>query len=212
MNRQLKEDFKQNFNLINLKVKKSVMLSSPIFAIKYSFFRPNILASCEESGMISIIDTSREKRMKFFNNNYDSDSNLNNTLTYHEILPSLCYQAHNNSIFDFDWCFSDNKILTASGDVTSLLINFETGSNIKNELVLLGHTKSIKNVKQAFYNENIIASCGRDGIIFIWDMRQSGRKFCSKNCESIKIPHIHVNIFKLARGLFQIYYETQYSV
>jgi WD40 repeat protein len=177
------------------------MLSSPIFAIKYSFFRPNILATCEECGVVSIIDTSREKRMKLLNNNhnnYASDSNLNNTLSYHEILPSFSYQAHNNSIFDFDWCFSDNKILTASGDVTSLLINLESGSNIKNELVLLGHTKSIKNVKQAFYNENIIASCGRDGIIFIWDLRQSGKKFCSKNCEGIKIPHIHVIFFKFS--------------
>jgi WD40 repeat protein len=199
----------KNFNPNNLKVKKSVILSSPIFAVKYSYFRPNILCACEESGYITIIDTQKDKKIINSNNSFNQqqfslrrnsierlNENFNNTLSYHEMEPILKYQAHGNAIFDFEWCFSDNKILTASCE-ESLLLNYEYGSNITNEILLKGHTKSIKNVKQAFYDENIIASCGRDGIIFIWDLRTNERRFCNKNCDSYKTPHIHpVGAFK----------------
>lgn len=172
--------------------------------MKYSYFRPNILCACEESGYITIIDTEREKIsnsnqliLETRNSITNTNENFNNTLSYHEMEPVLKHQAHSNSIFDFEWCFSDNKILTASGDMTSLLLNYEYGSNITNETLLMGHTKSIKNVKQAFYDENIIASCGRDGTIFIWDLRTTEKRLCTKSCDSLKTPHIHpVGAFK----------------
>jgi len=166
-------------------VKKSVILPSPIFSVKYSYFRPNILCACEENGFITIIDTGCEKKRP--------NEEFNNTLYFHEILPLYKYQAHYNSIFDFEWCSQDNKILTASGDMSSLLMNYETGSNVFNELLLIGHSKSVKNVKQAFYDDKIFASCGRDGIIFIWDIRTNNKNLCNKNCEIFDIPHIHVS-------------------
>ncbi len=177
-----------NFNPNNLKVKKSVLLSSPIFSLKYSYFHPNILCACEESGHITIIDTFSEKLLT------QNSENFNNTLNYHQINPIHRQSVHNNSIFDFEWCFSDNKILTASGDMSSVLVNFENLSNVTTELMLIGHSKSIKSVKQSFDDEMIVASCGRDGMIFIWDLRTNNKKFCNKNCDAYKIPHIHVLI------------------
>jgi WD40 repeat protein len=76
--------------------------------------------------------------------------------------------------------------------MSSILVNYENLSNVTSELMLVGHSKSIKNVKQSFDDEMIIATCGRDGMIFIWDLRTNNKKFCSKSCESYLIPHIHV--------------------
>jgi WD40 repeat protein len=79
--------------------------------------------------------------------------------------------------------------------MSSKLINLEHGSNLTSELCLLGHNKSIKGVKQSFFNEKIIASCGRDGLIFIWDTRTANTNECKRfrNCGQTNISHIHVN-------------------
>lgn len=50
------------------------------------------------------------------------------------------------------------------------IINTDKG-NFLNEYSFIGHSKSVKCVKQAFYNENLFTSCGRDGVILCWDLR-----------------------------------------
>ncbi len=50
------------------------------------------------------------------------------------------------------------------------LINTDKGSFI-DEYIFTGHNKSVKSIKQAFFNENVFVSCGRDGIIYLWDIR-----------------------------------------
>lgn len=149
-------------------MKKSIELINPIFSVRYSYHRPNILAACDEQGYMTLIDA---------NAGYKNLSNeLQNTLKAHQIDPMEKFQVHDNTIFDFDWCFSDNKIITASGDMQCMLVNMEHGSNRINEAVFSGHRKSVKSVKQSFYNNNIFASCGRDGVILLWDLRKNNRK------------------------------------
>lgn len=150
-----------------------------------------MLGACEENGNFSLINTKREckkNRSSIFNQ-------FNNTLSNNEINPVTKLQIHNNTIFDFDWCSNDNKIITASGDMSSQIINLNDDRIGEIENILIGHTKSIKCVKQAFYNENIFTTCGRDGMIFVWDLRSANKRLCTKHCdcyESRNLPHLHV--------------------
>jgi WD40 repeat protein len=141
-----------NFNPNNLKLKKSIILTSPIFSVRYSHFFPNILAACDESGFISLI-------------NSNTPTNHNNTQTE----PTHRIQVQDNTIFDFDWCSSDTRIITASGSAKCLIFSVE---KLLPECTFSGHFKSVKSVKQAFYNDNLFASCGRDGLILLWDIRE----------------------------------------
>ena len=172
---------KYQFGYKNLKVKKSVLINSPVFSLKTSYVRPNILAASDEVGNITIIDTNRKyKNSQSKSNNYTSNNSNINTLTSTEIEPIsiiifklVTKQLHSNTIFDFDWCFSDNKIISGSGD--SHCVIYDINESLP-EYIFKGHSKSIKCIKQAFYNHNIFASCGRDGIILMWDVRENGKK------------------------------------
>jgi WD40 repeat protein len=150
----------QNFNPNSLKLKKSVILNSPIFSVRYSHFFPNILAACDESGYITIIDSNISIK----------HSNPNNT--QNEIEPIHRIQIQDNSIFDFDWCTSDSKLISASGSAKCIMYSIE---KLVQEYTFTGHCKSVKCVKQAFYNDNLFASCGRDGMILLWDIRERNK-------------------------------------
>ena len=155
----LKHEKSKSFNPKNLKVKKSIILNCPIFSVKYSNFNTNILAACDEQGFLTIIDTNKQKKHPIHNN----------TLIYNEIEPIVKTQIQDNTIFDIDWCFSDTKIITATGTSKCIIYNIEKNLN---ETVFTGHTKSVKCVKQAFFNDNLFSSCGRDGLILLWDVRE----------------------------------------
>ncbi len=145
------------FNPNNLKLMKSVILNNPIFSVKYSHFYPNKLAACDESGYITLIDTSLTSKQ------------ISHNTTHHEILPTDRIQIQENTIFDFDWCSSDTRIVAASGSAKCIMLNVEKGEA---EYTFGGHCKSVKCVKQAFYNDNLFASCGRDGMILLYDTRE----------------------------------------
>jgi WD40 repeat protein len=78
-------------------------------------------------------------------------------------------QIQDNTIFDFDWCRSDSRIIAASGSAKCIMFCME---KLISECSFTGHCKSVKSVRQAFYNENLFASCGRDGMILLWDVRE----------------------------------------
>lgn len=118
-----------------------------------------MLAACDESGYITLIDTNLTNKQPIHNN----------TLVCNEIEPKQRIQVQDNTIFDFDWCSSDTRIITASGSAKCIMFSLE---NIVQEHTFVGHFKSVKSVKQAHYNDNIFASCGRDGIILLWDIRE----------------------------------------
>jgi WD40 repeat protein len=172
-------------------------MNSTILSVRYSYSRPNILAVSDEQGFLTLINTQVEK--------FHKSVEFNNTLDYHQIIPIFSKQFATDSIFDFEWCFNDNKILTAGGDGQSHLINLENGKNCS-ELQLCGHTtKSTKSIKQAFYDPNLIASCGRDGMLFIWDVRLDNKKLCNAKCRNLAIPHIHVKKYFNNFSLLEVF-------
>jgi WD40 repeat protein len=103
--------------------------------------------------------------MRINSNNY-----INEGSRFSKLNPLKSYSAHDNSIFDFEWICNDKKFITASGDMKCKIINTDKGKFI-NEFTFIGHSKSVKCVKQAFYNDNLFFSCGRDGVILYWDLR-----------------------------------------
>ena len=61
----------------------------------------------------------------------------------------------------------------------------------------MGHSQSIKCVKQSFFNPNIISTCGRDGLILVWDIRDnkgSGAKNILYNGTTMQLDSLSVRI------------------
>jgi WD40 repeat protein len=85
----------------------------------------------------------------------------------------LSFQAHGNAVIDMAFSADDHRLATASGDQTGRVFDMMTQRPIS----LLGHhTASLKQVRfqPGTSNGNVLASCGRDGTIQLWDLRCSG--------------------------------------
>lgn len=81
-------------------------------------------------------------------------------------------QGHFNAVFDIAWMPGHLKLISASGDHTAKLWDVSE-SRLVNIRDFLGHTRS---VKVATFKKNdctVFATGGRDGAIFIWDLRSS---------------------------------------
>ena len=117
----------------------------------------------------------------------------NNALTVNEISPIYYNDIHDNAIYGMNWCDNDTKIFTSSADTLSKITNISEDKLGICELELIGHTKRIKSNAQNIFNENILATCGGDGIIFIWDKRDFNKRYCNSQCPNYKnnISHIH---------------------
>ena len=77
--------------------------------------------------------------------NEDGKIALQNTNVVGKSRPIHGYQAHDNAIFDICWAPESWKIVTASGDQTSVLLDIGT-SSINSIAKFSGHTASIKTV------------------------------------------------------------------
>ena len=157
--------------------------------MKYSNRYPNLLSVCDEDGNLSIIDVNAD----YINSKNNHGSRNNNANTETEILPVFYSDIHNNAVYSLNWCDNDTKILTSSADTLSKLTNFTQDKFGICELELVGHTKRIKSNAQNIFNENILATCGGEGIIFIWDKRTNNKRFCTQKCPnySNNVSHIH---------------------
>ncbi|PGH12622.1 hypothetical protein AJ79_04120 [Helicocarpus griseus UAMH5409] len=81
----------------------------------------------------------------------------------------LSFQPHTNSIMDLEFSSDDRLLATASGDQTSRIIDMPTQTAI---YCLSKHTSSVKRVQfQPASNNNVVATCSRDGSVNIWDLR-----------------------------------------
>lgn len=73
---------------------------------------------------------------------------------------------------DLEFSSDDMLLATASGDQSSLIIDMTTQKPI---YCLSNHSSSVKRVRfQPAGNNKILATCGRDGIVNIWDLRCKG--------------------------------------
>ena len=77
---------------------------------------------------------------------------LQNTNLVGKSRPVHGYQAHDNAIFDLCWSPASWKIITGSGDQSSVLLDIGT-SSIKTVGMFKGHTASIKTVDFCPTNE-----------------------------------------------------------
>ena len=175
--------------LDNLKCNKTAFLNAPIFKITYSNRYPNLLSVCCEDGNLSIIDVNADyinaKNINRYRNN-----NANSEI---EISPVFYSEIHNNAIYGLNWIDNDTKLLSSGADALSKITNFTQDKFGLCELELIGHTKRIKSNAQNIFNDNILATCAGDGIIFIWDKRSSNKRYCTNKCPNYKnnITHIH---------------------
>ena len=93
--------------------------------------------------------------------------------------------------------------MTSSADTFTKITNFTQDKYGLVELELVGHTKRIKSNAQNIFNDNIIATCGGDGIIFIWDKRSFNKRFCSSQCPYYKSNKNHIHPIGAFRNLYK---------
>ena len=167
--------------------------------MKYSQRFPNLLSVCDEDGNLTIIDINAD----YINpkNNYAIYNNNANTKT--EILPLFYSDIHDNAVYSLNWCDNDTKILTSSADTFSRLTNFTQDKFGICELELVGHSKRIKSNAQNIFNENIIATCGGDGNIFIWDKRSNNKRFCTSKCPNYNSNKCHIHPIGAFRNVYK---------
>ena len=93
--------------------------------------------------------------------------------------------------------------MTSSADTLTKITNFTQDKYGLDELELVGHTKRIKSNAKNIFNNNILATCGGDGIIFIWDKRISNKRFCTSQCLYYKSNKIHIHPIGAFRNLYK---------
>ena len=129
-----------------------------------------------------------------YNNNVDSEN---------EISPIYYNDIHDNAIYGLNWCDNDTKIFTSSADTLSKITNISEDKLGMCELELIGHTKRIKSNAQNIFNENILATCGGDGIIFIWDKRDFNKRYCNSQCPNYKNNKSHIHPIGAFRNVYK---------
>ena len=129
-----------------------------------------------------------------YHNNVDSEN---------EISPLYYNDIHDNAIYGLNWCDNDTKIFTSSADTLSKITNISQDKLGICELELIGHTKRIKSNAQNIFNENILATCGGDGIIFIWDKRDFNKRYCNSQCPHFKNDKSHIHPIGAFRNVYK---------
>ncbi|EGC41714.1 WD40 repeat-containing protein [Histoplasma capsulatum var. duboisii H88] len=110
----------------------------------------SLVAIGDEEGGVRLLDSANDAKPGF-------------SKTY------LSFQPHTNSIMDLEFSSDDRLLATASGDQTSRIIDMTTQTQI---YCLSKHTSSVKRVQfQPASNNNVVATCSRDGSVNIWDLR-----------------------------------------
>ncbi|KAI9671391.1 MAG: hypothetical protein M1831_004300 [Alyxoria varia] len=84
----------------------------------------------------------------------------------------VSFKPHLHAVMDLAFSEDDKMIVTASGDQTALVADMPTQTTIYK---LNDHTSSVKQVAFQPGNDNMIATCSRDGTVGLWDLR------CSNN-------------------------------
>ncbi|POS88440.1 hypothetical protein EPUL_000035 [Erysiphe pulchra] len=83
----------------------------------------------------------------------------------------LSFRVHQNAIIDMSLSNDDSRLVTASGDQSSRVVDMKTQTTVS---VLGAHTASLKQARFQPGSSNIIATSSRDGNIHIWDLRCRG--------------------------------------
>eukprot|EP00698_Gefionella_okellyi_P021180 TRINITY_DN6791_c0_g2_i2.p1 TRINITY_DN6791_c0_g2~~TRINITY_DN6791_c0_g2_i2.p1 ORF type:complete len:439 (+),score=68.25 TRINITY_DN6791_c0_g2_i2:46-1362(+) len=124
----------------------------PIPKLSLAFAREeslsHLLAVTDEAGLVSLINTS--------------------CINEGESAFEASWGVHDNAAFDISWAAHGNMLATASGDHTVRLV--DSGA-VRGVAILATHAGSVKAVRFAHRDVNILASGSRDGVAAIWDVR-----------------------------------------
>ncbi|GJQ08459.1 hypothetical protein GpartN1_g250.t1 [Galdieria partita] len=197
----------------------------PLFAVEFSRTAGagQIIATCDEDGYVTLIDTSKSSSFGTRENGWCSADFRRNIVGNrkefgsipHEStsdVPIVSFQVHENAIFSLCWLgLQDQWIATASGDqkVKVFDVNRHTIVN-----TLVGHLGSIKTIKEKHMTDGkVLASASRDGNVMLWDTRCQG--LCNQETgdlvlrpvlilkdahrKEMNIPYKRENITKRAR-------------
>ncbi|KAF9468992.1 WD40-repeat-containing domain protein [Collybia nuda] len=113
-----------------------------------------ILAVATEQGSIHLLNTSQRR-------DWDVEPQR------------AVIQAHNNGIFDIKWNNDDTLLATCSGDQSTHITCPITTTPLH---ALRGHTSTVKCVAWDPCHHSLLSSGGRDGNIYIWDIRMAGEQ------------------------------------
>lgn len=147
-------------------------VESPPFVLRFcrETHGNKLLAVADEEGMVTVVDASK----KLPGADIDPD-----------FRPTHQWLAHANAIFDIAWCHGDQRMLTAGGDKTIRLWDVETAVAQCSFKHHRGSVKAVSVRPSGNYagrgeggggGGEVFASCGRDGLIALWDARESRRR------------------------------------
>ena len=137
----------------------STARTAPVFGLQYGSTYNKFLATADEDGFVSIINTAQELPVAL-----DEDSSPTR--------PVAQWTAHRNAIFDLRWACNDRWIYTASGDTTLGLWDTSYAYKIS---TFSGHLGSVKTLSVSPHASEILASGSCDGNLFVWDSRVNCR-------------------------------------
>eukprot|EP01017_Pseudomicrothorax_dubius_P017466 TRINITY_DN1968_c0_g1_i14.p1 TRINITY_DN1968_c0_g1~~TRINITY_DN1968_c0_g1_i14.p1 ORF type:complete len:292 (+),score=38.71 TRINITY_DN1968_c0_g1_i14:69-944(+) len=155
-------------------------LDGTSLSLKYSYDKPTLLCASCENGLVHVVDITKivPKRTTPF--------------IPETIKPLLTASIHMSPIFDIDWHDASSKLLTAAGDMTISIFDMERITQTK---YLHKHTKSVRSVASCKSNPNLIASGGRDGDLYLWDLRQTYSDYSQENATAIEVSMPELNSF-----------------
>lgn len=108
-----------------------------------------LVAIGNEEGEVRIIESAKEGKPSF------SDSYIS-------------FKPHENAIMNLAFSSDDHYLATASGDQTGRIVDMYTQQTL---FVLDRHTCSLKQICFMPGNDQLVATCSRDGIVGLWDLR-----------------------------------------
>ncbi|WAR19019.1 DTLB-like protein, partial [Mya arenaria] len=165
----------------------------PPLACSFMSNRGHVLALVDENGALVLYNT----------NKVGEDAHITD------------WGAHNNAVFDVEWSWGENRLLTASGDQTVCLWDTNTENKL---LTFKGHTSSVRSVKYRPRDSAVFASGSRDGHVRIWDARcnvKDGIVTCVeriKNAHSVPQPGVTIGRKKRAKQGPTTAQDSQQSV
>ncbi|KAL9082800.1 MAG: hypothetical protein Q9159_006176 [Coniocarpon cinnabarinum] len=118
-----------------------------------------LIATATDDGYLRILDTAPNAD---FNQNY------------------LFFRPHSNAIMDIDFSFDDNLVATGSGDQSACITDMMVQTPL---LDLPEHSSSLKQVRWKPGSISTLATCSRDGMICLWDIRSNNSLVAGVPCE-----------------------------
>jgi WD40 repeat protein len=109
----------------------------------------------------------------------------------------LSCRQHLNAVMDMQFSSDDSLLATASGDQSIRVIDMQTQQT---KSVFQYHRSSCKQVRFKPGDENVLATCSRDGNITLWDTR----------CRGVDQPVLDTTAPTVAPGSHRVEYEERH--